>query len=254
VWYNKNNKTIKEKNMLEEYEKCKNDYIYFVEKYVKILDMEKGVVNFSLFDHQKEAHDIVERDRFLLGMWCRQSGKDIFECTYALYKALFNDNYIIGITSCKLDFAYGLLKYINFMYENLPDFLKCKIVKKTKNYLEFENGSKIIIGSSNKYGFRGISLSLLILNEFAFVKNKNIEEFFSNLMPVILGNIKKSKVIILSSKNYGSFFNELFYDEKSIFTKQNINWRKIPGRNEEWKNEMINIIGKDSFNQEYENI
>ena len=39
--------------------------------------------------------------------------------------------------------------------------------------------------------------------------------------------------------------------DKNLFNTMRIYWWQVLGRDENWKNEQIKIIGTDSFNQEY---
>ena len=39
---------------VEEYIKCSQDVIYFVETYMKIINIDRGLVSFKLYDYQKE--------------------------------------------------------------------------------------------------------------------------------------------------------------------------------------------------------
>ena len=61
--------------MVEEWEKCYRDPIYFTEKYVKIINLNKGLVNFVPYDYQREIIQTIHDERFTILACCRQSGK-----------------------------------------------------------------------------------------------------------------------------------------------------------------------------------
>lgn len=61
--------------MLEEYVKCKNDPLYFVENYMKIVHVDEGLVNFEMFDYQKEMLEHIDDNRYSILLTARQIGK-----------------------------------------------------------------------------------------------------------------------------------------------------------------------------------
>lgn len=60
---------------LDELEKCKEDPIYFIENYAKIVSLDKGVVPFKMFGYQKEFIETVHTSRKSLVKMGRQLGK-----------------------------------------------------------------------------------------------------------------------------------------------------------------------------------
>ena len=63
--------------MVDEYVKCMNDPIYFAEKYIKIVSLDRGFVPIKLYDYQKE---IIEKAidptvRNVAALTARQAGK-----------------------------------------------------------------------------------------------------------------------------------------------------------------------------------
>ena len=63
------------KEQIEEYIKCKEDPIYFIKKYIKIISLDKGLINFELFDYQINFIKAVHENRRVIGMFPRQMGK-----------------------------------------------------------------------------------------------------------------------------------------------------------------------------------
>ena len=64
-----------DKEDVEEYEKCFNDPVYFIEHYIKIVHVDKGIVPFVMYDYQKEIISLYQRHRFVVSKLPRQSGK-----------------------------------------------------------------------------------------------------------------------------------------------------------------------------------
>jgi len=62
-------------NLVEEYVKCQNDVVYFTETYMKIINIDKGLVNFKLYPYQKEMLTAFANNRFNIVTTARQAGK-----------------------------------------------------------------------------------------------------------------------------------------------------------------------------------
>ena len=61
-------------NILE-YAKCKNDPIYFIKNYVKIISLDHGLIPFKLYDYQIRFIEALHNNRRVIGMFPRQHGK-----------------------------------------------------------------------------------------------------------------------------------------------------------------------------------
>ena len=75
---------------VKEYHRCMNDPVYFTEKYLKIISLDKGLVTFNLYKYQKKMFKHFNDNRFNVVLACRQSGKSISACAYLIWYALFN--------------------------------------------------------------------------------------------------------------------------------------------------------------------
>jgi len=60
---------------IQEYIKCKNDYIYFIETYCQIVTLDRGLQPFKLYECQKKKLDIIHQNRKVILMEGRQQGK-----------------------------------------------------------------------------------------------------------------------------------------------------------------------------------
>ena len=54
------------KEQVKEYIKCSQDPIYFIEKYIKVVSLDEGLVPFNLYDYQRRIVEIVENNRFVI--------------------------------------------------------------------------------------------------------------------------------------------------------------------------------------------
>ena len=130
-----------------------------------------------------------------------------------------------------------------------------KVIKWNESTLELENGSRVTVGNTTYSSFKGRVFNLVYLDEFAFVPDKDAQDFFIKIFPMLTAN-KSTKVIIASSiKQQDDWFSKIWKDSedgKNQFVRTLIKWDEIPGRDEEWKEQMIANIGIDAWNQEFE--
>ena len=81
------------KEQLQEYQKCMDDPQYFVESYIKIVSLDKGLIPFKMYNFQKDMLGTFHNNRFTICKLPRQSGKSTIMVSYLLHYALFNANY-----------------------------------------------------------------------------------------------------------------------------------------------------------------
>jgi hypothetical protein len=60
---------------IREFAKCSRDPLYFIENYVKIINVDKGLVNFKPFKYQKKIIETSVTNRFVICKMPRQCGK-----------------------------------------------------------------------------------------------------------------------------------------------------------------------------------
>jgi hypothetical protein len=240
-------------NEINEYARCLKDPVYFAENYLKVISLDDGLVPFKLYPYQREMVEHFNDNRFSIVLACRQSGKSITSCAYLLWYAVFNPEKTVAILANKGATAKEMLGRITLMLENLPFFLQpgCKVLNKTS--IEFSNNSKIISSSTSSSSIRGLSVSLLFLDEFAFVQND--AEFYTSTYPVISSG-KQTKIVVTSTPNgLGNVFHKLWegaVQQTNNFKPFTVNWWDVPGRDEKWKQETIANTSELQFKQEYE--
>jgi len=239
-------------NEINEYARCLKDPVYFAENYVKVISLDDGLVPFKLYPYQEKMVNHFNENRFSIVLACRQSGKSITSCAYLLWYAIFYPEKTVAILANKGATAKEMLGRITLMLENLPFFLQpgCKVLNKTS--IEFSNNSKIISSSTSSSSIRGMSCSLIFLDEFAFVNNDS--EFYTSTYPVISSG-KDTKIVITSTPNgIGNVFHKLWegaVQKTNNFHPFTVNWWDVPGRDEKWKQETIANTSELQFKQEY---
>ena len=114
---------------VDEFIRCSEDPIYFIENYVKIVNLDEGLVTFQMYDFQKELIQTVHDNRFTVAKLPRQTGKSTSVVSYLLYFVLFNDNMNVAILANKQDIARDLLSKVKVAYEYLPKWLQQGVVE-----------------------------------------------------------------------------------------------------------------------------
>ena len=239
---------------VQEYAKCMNDPAYFAKKYCKIISLDEGLVDFNLYPYQENMFKSFNTNRFNIVLACRQSGKSISSVAYLLWFVLFQPEKIVAIMANKGATAREMLGRVTLMLENLPFFLQpgCKALN--KGSIEFSNNSRIVAAATSGSSIRGMSVSLLYLDEFAFVERAS--EFYTSTYPVISSG-KETKVIITSTANgIGNVFHKLWEGATQGVNEYHpfrVDWWDVPGRDEKWKAQTISNTSQLQFDQEFGN-
>ena len=242
------------KKQINEWIKCKEDPIYFAMNYIKIINLDEGLVPFDMYDFQKEILRDFHENRFNIAKLPRQTGKSTTVVAYLLYYAIFYDSVNIGILANKASTARELLGRLQLAYENLPKWMQHGILVWNKGNVELENGSKILAASTSASAVRGMSFNILFLDEFAFVPNHVAEQFFASVYPTITSG-KSTKVIIISTPNGMNHFYKTWEDArrgKNGYVTNEVHWSQVPGRDDKWKDETIRNTSPRQFAQEFE--
>ena len=234
--------------------KCTEDPVYFIRKYVKIVNVDLGLVPFDMWNFQEKMVQDFHENRFCICKMPRQVGKTTTTVGYMLWCVLFQDDYVVGILANKGSLARDILGKIQKAYEYLPLWLQQGIIVWNKGNIELENGSKIFAYATSAAGVRGGSFNLIFLDEFAFVPHNMATEFFTSTYPVISSG-KTSKVIIVSTPNGLNLFYKMWTDaieKRSTYKPIEIHWSQVPGRDQAWKEETIKNTSEEQFRQEFE--
>ena len=239
---------------VDEYIKCSKDPIYFAKNYIKIVNVDEGLINFKMWNFQEKMLKLFASNRFVITKCPRQVGKTTTTVAYMLWETIFRDSQNCAVLANKGSLARDILAKYQLAYENLPMWLQQGVVTWNKGNVELENGSKIIAASTSSSAIRGGSFNIVFLDEFAFVPTNIAEEFFNSVYPVISSG-KKTKIIIVSTPNGMNLFYKLWMDsinKKNNYVNFEIHWSHVPGRDEKWKEETIRNTSERQFSQEFE--
>ena len=239
---------------IDEFIKCANDPVYFALNYIKIINVDRGLIPFEMWDFQKKMLETFYKERFSICKLPRQVGKTTTSVAYLLHAILFNENYNVAILANKASTAREILGRLKLAFEYLPTFLKTGVIEWNKGSVELTNGSKALADSTSGSSVRGRSFNVILLDEFAFVPNNIAESFFMSTYPTISSG-KTTKVIIVSTPNSLNLFYRMWTDaveKRSLYIPIEIHWSMVPGRDDKWKEETIRNTSEDQFRQEFE--
>ena len=238
----------------EEYSKCAADPAYFIENYVKIVNVDQGLIPFKLYSYQKTMVETFNVNRFSICKLPRQAGKSTTVTAYMLWLILFADQQSIAILANKGRLANDMLGKIQLAYEYLPFWLQQGVTVWNKGNIELENGSKILAAATSSSAVRGGSYNLVFLDEFAFIQRNIAEQFFSSVYPTISSG-QTSKIIIVSTPNGLNHYYKMWMDaieKRSLYVPIDVHWSDVPGRDEQWKLDTIKNTSEEQFRAEFE--
>jgi hypothetical protein len=251
---------------IQELSLCANDetgYLYFAKNFFYIQHPVKGKLLFEPFDYQVRLLDSYHNHRFNINMLPRQTGKTTCAAGYLLWYAMFHPDQTILVAAHKYTGAQEIMQRIRYAYEDCPDHIRCGVTNYNKGSIEFDNGSRIVSATTTGNTGRGMSISLLYCDEFAFVQPNIADEFWTSISPTLATG---GRAIITSTPNsdedtFATIWkeaNKKFDDhgnEQELgnngFFSFTCHWSEHPDRDENWKNVELGRIGEERFRREY---
>ena len=242
------------KEQVAEYILCKNDPIYFIRNYCKIISLDLGLIDFQLFEYQERFISTIHKENRVVSMQPRQSGKTQVVAGYLLYYTLFNENKTVAILANKAVAAREILSRYQLMYEYLPSFLQQGVKTWNKGDVELENGSKVFTSATSASGIRGKSVNVLYIDETSIIPNNVAEDFFTSTYPTISSG-KTTKIILTSTplgyNHFWKFWNEAETNVNG-FVPVRVHYWDHPDRDEEWAKKQRELLGDLKYSQEIE--
>lgn len=261
----KNNTSIKPKDCklrltqkyIDEYAFCSTHPIYTIKNYFKVVHQDYGVVNLDPYAFQEKIIQTAFKEKRTLVRVGRQAGKSTILVGFILFYCMFNKNKNIALVANKAATAKEILDRIKLAYLNLPHFLKPGIVKWNDNKIVFENGMTIIAAATSSSSIRGLSISVLYIDEISHIHPKMWKSFEASTFPVISSS-KMAKIICTTTPKGRDHFWRLWDKSekgKGAYKLIHVRWNEIPGRTEQWKQAtLMSECGgdEDVFAQEYD--
>ena len=238
-------------------------YLYFAEHFAYIQHPVKGKLLFKPFEYQLGLMHSYHNYRFNINMMPRQTGKTTCASIYLAWYAMFVPDQTCLIAAHKYTGAQEIMSRIRFVYESCPDHIRAGVTSYNKGSIEFENGSRIVSQTTTGNTGRGMSISLLYCDEFAFVMPNIAEEFWTSISPTLATG---GRAILTSTPNsdedtFATIWKQAedkfdeYGNEQELgtngFHSFIAHWSEHPDRDEEWKAAEIGRIGEEKFRREY---
>lgn len=240
--------------LIAEYMKCSQDPIYFCETYMRIIHVDQGLVNFNLYDYQKNMMTSMYENRYTIIATARQIGKSTTTCGFILWYILFNSEKTVALLANKGDTAREILGKVQLAYQHLPKWLQQGVVEWNKGSFVLENQSRVIAAATSTDSIRGFAINLLFIDEAAFIENW--DEFFTSTFPTISSG-SSTKVVLVSTPNGLNHFYKIWdyaKQRKNEYNPIEVKWNEVPGRDEAWREATLAAMSfdYDKFAQEHE--
>jgi hypothetical protein len=249
-------------------EKCmdpKTGPLYFMKNFIKIQHPTKGSMSFEPFPYQERLIESYNNHRFSIAMLPRQTGKTTCAAGYLIWYAMFRPDSQILIAAHKYQGASDIMSRVRYGYEMLPSYIKAGVTQYNRNSIEFDNGSKIMATTTTENTGRGMSLTMIYCDEFAFVQPpEKAKEFWTSLSPTLSTG---GKCLITSTPNsdedqfaliwkealkrYDDFGNDKIVGTNGFYAMK-AHWSEHPDRDEVWAAAERSRIGEERFRREHE--
>jgi hypothetical protein len=236
--------------------------MYFINNFFFIQHPVKGRLLYHPFDYQRRLIDVYHNYRFSISMMPRQTGKSTSAAGYLLWYAMFVPDSTILIAAHKYTGSQEIMQRVRYAYESVPDHIRAGATSYNKGSIDFDNGSRIVSATTTENTGRGMSISLLYADEFAFVRPTIATEFWTSISPTLATG---GKAIITSTPNSDEDQFALLWkganrceDEFGNPTEVGVNgfkayrsyWNEHPDRDETWARQQRAALGTERFRRE----
>lgn len=235
---------------------------YFMDNFFYIQHPLKGKMQYHPYEFQDRLIETYHNYRFSISMMPRQTGKSTSAAGYLLWYGMFVPDSTILVAAHKYLGAQEIMQRIRYAYEACPDHIRAGVVSYNKGSIDFDNGSRIVSQTTTENTGRGMSISLLYCDEFAFVRPNIATEFWTSITPTLATG---GKAIITSTPNSDEDQFALIWkgalkceDEFGNPTEIGVNgfkayrsfWKEHPDRDEAWATQQRAILGEERFRRE----
>ena len=236
---------------------------YFLNNFFFIQHPVKGKIQYQAYPYQIKLLHSYHSHRFSVNMLGRQMGKTTTAVGYLLWYAMFVPDSTILIAAHKYTGAQEIMQRLRYAYETCPDNVRAGVTSYNKQSIEFENGSRIVAQTTTETTGRDMSISLLYLDEFAYVEPNIAIEFWTSISPTLATG---GKAIITSTPNsdedqfsliwkeankrFDEFGNQTELGRNGFFPYLAI-WNEHPERDEKWADTERSRVGEERFRREH---
>ena len=226
----------------QEYLRCAQDPVHFMRKYCYIQHPQRGRIQFNLYPFQEKVLTLFRDNDYTTVLKSRQLGISTLAAGYALWLMIFHkDRNVLALATTQAT-ARNLVTKVQFMWENLPSWLKVDAVENNKLSLRLVNGSKIQAKSSNADAARSEAVSLLIVDEAAFIEN--IAETWASAQQTLATG--GGAIVLSTPYGTGNWFHQTWVKAESgenDFLPIKLPWYVHPERDQIWRDRQNELLG-----------
>jgi hypothetical protein len=241
--------------------------MYFLKNFFYIQHPLRGRIQYDPYDFQVGLIDSYVNFRFSINLLSRQTGKTTTAAGYLLWYAMFKPDSTILIAAHKYSGVQEIMQRIRYAYELCPDHIRAGVTSYNKGSMEFDNGSRIVAQATTENTGRGMSITLLYLDEFAFVRPSIAKEFWTSISPTLstgggaiitsTPNSDEDQFALLwkgANKTQDDYGNEIAGGVgRNGFKAYEADWKQHPDRDEQWAEDERGRIGDERFRREHMN-
>jgi hypothetical protein len=230
--------------------KCGRNAVYFMRTYTKIQHPKRGSIPFETYPFQDDCVKSFEENRFNIILKSRQLGLSTVTAAYAVWYAIFKKDKNILVIATKLQTAMNFIKKVRIMLDGLPKWLLLTKFEPTKQQISFANGSTITAIPTSPDAGRSEALSLLIVDEAAFIRD--FEDIWTGLYPTL--STGGSAIIISTPNGVGGMYYKLWTDgvaQQNEFKTINLPWWVHPEHDQAWFDKETRNLPKRKVAQEF---
>lgn len=216
--------------ILEERIKCAKSPVYFLNNYGFVFDaVEKRVKKMKCFEYQERCVDIFHKKQNSIILKSRQTGLSVITAGYVAWRLMFRYDERILIVANDGNGAERFLETVKQFIQNTPQWLQPdSIILNNKRKLVFSNGSWVQAKASSPDAGRGDSLTMLVLDETAFIKDAEAIWMAAGMAL----SATKGKCIMISTPNgTGNLYHKTWVGatkKENDFTTMTVHWTQNP--------------------------
>ena len=225
-----------------EYLKCAKDPVHFMKKYCYIQHPQRGRIQFNLYPFQEKVLKLFRDNPYSIVLKSRQLGLSTLSAGYSLWLMIFHKDKNILCIATKQETAKNMVTKVKFMFENLPSWLKVDASENNKLNLRLVNGSQIKATSASSDAGRSEAVSLLLIDEAAFIDN--IGEIWASAQQTLATG---GGCIALSTPyGTGNWFHQTWTRAEASeneFLPIKLPWYVHPERDQKWRDRQDELLG-----------
>ena len=226
----------------DEYVLCSKDPSHFMKKYCNIQHPQRGRVIFNLYPFQDKVLHLWRDNPYSIVLKSRQLGISTLAAGYSLWLMLFHKDKNVLCIATKQETARNMVTKVKFMFDNLPTWLKIGAEENNKLSLRLSNGSQIKATSANSDAGRSEAVSLLIVDEAAFIEQ--IDHIWASAQQTLATG--GGAIVLSTPYGTGNWFHKTWVaaeNQQNDFLPIKLPWYVHPERDEAWRKRQDELLG-----------